>query len=408
MHFLGFIPVHDMVTSQKKISQSDQACKAMSIRTYACTSVSFILERIVAAGKDYQREDIGLREDLIELGRDLLAALEIPSEFLRRSFWSEPALSAHCKLAVQLGLFQYLKDAGETGSSIDNLTQKTGVDTSLLQRIPHHLVSMKLLTFSNEKFLGTPLSDGLAAENFQKSIDFCYDVARPSFNCFPTFFKEMGYRIPNPGTNGPFQAAHGTELPFFPWLGATPPHLDEFDNFMSAYRAGKPNWYSVGFYPVAAYLIEGFDKDASETLLVDIGGGRGRDVQQFIAEHKAHPGKIVLQDREPIIASVSNQDKLPFELQTDEEGIKILENLRPALKSGYSQVLLVEIVVSEEEPTIAETAADMMMLAHLAVRERTRVEWEGVLEKAGYRLVGFYNFPGVAESVIEAELREAP
>lgn len=40
MHFLGFIPVHDMVTSQKKISQSDQACKAMSIRTYACTSVS--------------------------------------------------------------------------------------------------------------------------------------------------------------------------------------------------------------------------------------------------------------------------------------------------------------------------------------------------------------------------------
>lgn len=330
-------------------------------------------------------------------------------------------------MAAEVRLFQYLKDAGETGSSLEDLAQKTGVDPLLLQRILRHLVAMKLLTFSNGKFRGTPLSDGLAAENFQKSIDFCYDVARPSF------FKETGYKIPDSVTNGPFQAAYGTELPFFPWLVATPPHLDEFDNFMSAYRAGKRNWYDAGFYPVAKRLIEGFDKDAGEALLVDVGGGRGHDVQQFIAQHKAHPGNIILQDREPIIASVSNQNKLPFELQvhdfftpqpikaarayslhsilhdwSDDDGIRILENLRPALKSGYSRVLLIEIVVSEEKPTIAETAMDMMMLAHFAVRERTRVEWEGILDKAGLRLVGLYNFPGVAESVIEAELREAP
>ncbi|KAJ6194554.1 O-methyltransferase-domain-containing protein [Bipolaris maydis] len=195
---------------------------------------------------------------------------------------------------------------------------------------------------------------------------------------------------------------------------------------MSAYRAGKRNWYDAGFYPVAKRLIEGFDKDAGEALLVDVGGRRGHDVQQFIAQHKAHPGNIILKDREPVIASVSNQDKLPFELQvhdfftpqpikaarayslhsilhdwSDDDGIRILENLRPALKSGYSRVLLIEIVVSEEKPTIAETAMDMMMLAHFAVRE-------GILDKAGLRLVGLYNFPGVAESVIEAELREAP
>ena len=48
-----------------------------------------ILERVAAAGRAYKAEQIGSRESLIELGRDLVAALEIPSEFLQRSFWAE-------------------------------------------------------------------------------------------------------------------------------------------------------------------------------------------------------------------------------------------------------------------------------------------------------------------------------
>jgi len=48
-----------------------------------------ILERVAAAGRAYETEQIGSRESLIELGRDLVAALEIPSEFLQRSFWAE-------------------------------------------------------------------------------------------------------------------------------------------------------------------------------------------------------------------------------------------------------------------------------------------------------------------------------
>ena len=53
------------------------------------TPVSTILERIAAAGKAYEGNEIGSREDLIELGRDLVATLEIPSEFLQRTFWAE-------------------------------------------------------------------------------------------------------------------------------------------------------------------------------------------------------------------------------------------------------------------------------------------------------------------------------
>jgi hypothetical protein len=51
--------------------------------------VSSIIERVAAAGKAYDGNELGSREALIELGRDLVAALEIPSEFIQRSFWAE-------------------------------------------------------------------------------------------------------------------------------------------------------------------------------------------------------------------------------------------------------------------------------------------------------------------------------
>jgi hypothetical protein len=230
-------------------------------------------------------------------------------------------------------------------------------------------------------------------------------------------------------SNGPLQAAHMTDLPFFDWIAATPPQLADFSAFMSAYRAGKANWYDKGFYPVSERLIDGFDTSKNEVLLVDVGGGRGHDVQLFAAQHASHPGKLVLQDREPVIASIEKQEELPFACQAhdfftpqpikgarayslhsilhdwdDEEGVRILENLKPALVPGYSRVLLNEIVLSEENPTLAATSMDMMMMAHLGVRERTETHWKAILDKAGLRFLSIYTYPGVAESVIEAEL----
>lgn len=329
-------------------------------------------------------------------------------------------------------MFQHLKHVGEQGISSHDLAEKTGVDVVLLQRIVRHLIAMKVVSFGDGKFFGTTLSHGLATDNYQQSIDFCYDVARPSFNGFPEFFARTDYRLPTSLTDGPFQAAHGTKLSFFPWLVATPPHLAEFDAFMSAYRSGKANWYDPGFYPVAERLIEGFDPRNSDVLLVDVGGGRGHDTLSFATRHAAHPGRVVLQDREPVIAEVQDKDKLPFECEAhdfftpqsvrgarayslhsvlhdwdDTEGIKILGNLKPALKAGYSRVLLNEIVLSEKHPTIAATSMDMMMLAHFAVRERTEADWRAILDKAGLTLLRIYNYPGVAESVIEAELSGA-
>lgn len=47
--------------------------------------VSSTLGRLAAAGKAYEENELGSREALIELGRDPVAALEIPSEAIQRS-----------------------------------------------------------------------------------------------------------------------------------------------------------------------------------------------------------------------------------------------------------------------------------------------------------------------------------
>ncbi|KAL4921359.1 S-adenosyl-L-methionine-dependent methyltransferase [Aspergillus aurantiobrunneus] len=397
------------------------------------SSVSSILEGLATAGKAFDKNEAGSREALIDLGRALVTQLEIPSEFLQRTFWAEPAQSAIIRMAVDTQLFQHLKDAGDAGLSAAALSSKTGINILLLQRLARHLVAMNLLSFHDDAFHATRLSNGLAEENYQHSICFCYDTARPSFNGFPEHFKARAYQSPSLGSlDGPFQQAHSTPLSFFDWIVATPPNLQHFDSFMTAYRAGKPNWYDRGFYPVAERLISGFDASASDTLLVDIGGGRGHDVAAFVAQHPSHPGAVILQDREPVIAGVlesTSATDRAFTAQThdfftpqpvrharaysmhsilhdwgDEDGVRILENLVPALKKGYSRVLLNEIVVSEEKPTLAATNMDLMMLAHFAVRERTEREWAEILGKAGLRIVQVYTYPGVAESLIEAEL----
>lgn len=292
-----------------------------------------------------------------------------------------------------------------------------------------HFFAMKLVTFNDGKFIGTRLSNSIAAENFQRSIDYCYDVIRPAYNAFPSFFRSHDYKMTESLTNGPFQAAHNTDLPMFDWLVANPPHLAEFDAMMSVTRAGHESWCNDGFYPVEERLFNGFDTQHSEVLLVDVGGGKGHDLLHFHKQHRVHPGTLVLQDREPTIASIEDQELMPFICQShdffapqpikaarayflrsilhdwgDEDATAILENLKPAMKAGYSRILLNEIVVDEERPALAGTTMDMTMLAHFAVKERTEKQLRQIIENAGLKIAKIFHHPGASESLVEVEL----
>jgi hypothetical protein len=150
-------------------------------RIMASPSVSSLLEGLATAGKAFDKNEAGSREALIDQSRALIAVLEIPSEFVQRSFWAEvsnplghtfqinfantilkPAFSANIRLSVDVKLFQHLNEAGATGLSAAALSEKTGVDVVLLQRLTRHLVAMHLITYLEGAFHATKLSDSLA------------------------------------------------------------------------------------------------------------------------------------------------------------------------------------------------------------------------------------------------------
>jgi hypothetical protein len=55
----------------------------------AYTSVSTILDQIASLRTAFDNNEAGSREALIDYSRALIGALEIPSEFIQRTFWAE-------------------------------------------------------------------------------------------------------------------------------------------------------------------------------------------------------------------------------------------------------------------------------------------------------------------------------
>jgi hypothetical protein len=75
-----------------------------------------------------------------------------------------------------------LRDA-PSGLTTEELAEKTSVvwDQRLLRRFMSHLAAMHVVSLTEGKWQSTPLSNGLSEQNFQSSIEFCYDSGMPSF-----------------------------------------------------------------------------------------------------------------------------------------------------------------------------------------------------------------------------------
>lgn len=83
---------------QKPKKEKEREMKTTETRTMT-SPASKIIQSIALAGKAYENNGLGSRETLIELGRALVGELEIPSEFIQRSFWAEvnpPITSTRC------------------------------------------------------------------------------------------------------------------------------------------------------------------------------------------------------------------------------------------------------------------------------------------------------------------------
>jgi hypothetical protein len=85
-----------------------------------------------------------------------------------------------------------------------------------------------------------------------------------------------------------------------------------------------------------------------------------------------------------------------------EDGVKILKNLIPALKPGYSKILLNGIVLSEEKPSVPATSMDMMMLGHFGEScECTDKDFQAIAAQAGLEVARNFANAASPESIID-------
>jgi hypothetical protein len=112
--------------------------------------------------------------------------------------------------------------------------------------------------------------------------------------------------MPTEPTDTFVQYAKQTKLHFFEYLHSIPPLLRDFHLFMGNTMGAREYWHE--WYEVEGSLLTGFDSSHSSTLLVDVGGGKGHDLQAFYTAFgepswkESH--KLVLQDLPHVIDAI--------------------------------------------------------------------------------------------------------
>ena len=70
---------------------------------------------------------------------------------------------------------------------------------------------------------------------------------------------------------------------------------------MARYYTGRRSWICPNFYLVEKNLVEGAQTEYDAVFLVDVGGGKGRGLQELYRKRPRLPGKLVLEDVKGVI-----------------------------------------------------------------------------------------------------------
>ncbi|KAJ8610952.1 hypothetical protein MRB53_038256 [Persea americana] len=389
----------------------EQSC---TDRPAIMNDLTTLLSRITSQTKLYltaSSEDA--RKALVRTVRRLYLFLETPIETTLRLNWADRASACCIQAGVKLHLFEKLSQTVPKSSR--QLADEVRADAVLLSRILKHLVAMDYLNeVEADQYTSTKFTEALADPKISSAWPFMNDAVEPAVIGWPEYLEMSGFRNPSNPLDGPFQHGHQTKVHFFDMLAAKPGLAKDFNNHMLGYGTGRKIWYEPECYPVQERLISGMDADSP--LLVDIGGGVGRDITEFRARFPLG-GTCILQE----LPEVAKEAKVGDGVEAgegarayymhsvlhdwpDAKVIEILSNITRAMKRGYSKILINENVIPAEDAYWMTTGLDIMMLMLFASTERTEETWRALLEQAGLKITHVCHYETGSESLIEAEL----
>lgn len=221
-----------------------------------------------------------------------------------------------------------------------------------------------------------------------------------------------------------------SNMTFFARCQSNAGYYASFSGHMAAWTRWKQDWTDT---MDIKRLLDGVDLSQGP-LVVDMGGHHGLDLCRVLAKEPHLPaGSLVLQDLAEVI-EVAKTKNLDLRISTqafdlfkqqpvvnsrayllhavlhdwpDHAVLDILQKLKPAMKKGYSKLVVVEVVMQPTGASLMQAVMDVQMMALLASLERTQGHWSELLTKGGFANISFHVDAIGLEAVIEADFVES-
>ncbi|KAF5664129.1 O-methyltransferase B [Fusarium denticulatum] len=325
-----------------------------------------------------------------------------------------------------------------TGSiSLQDLSQATGVQDSLLERMGRVLVA--------SGFLDQTEPDGGEYKHTKFSLAYILDKPAPGhlfLAMYDEWFKHMHnfddylvskgkYEEPQDPLYNPYTAYWKQEgTPVWSIMMQNPERFQTFQTGMAGIDVAIP---VTGHFDFSTLKNDSSDTENATIELVDVGGGEGTVLNKILEAHpELSPKNCILQERTEVIQLAKSKKTLPDGVQlvehdfmteqpvkgakayfmrmilhdyADAVGIKILTRLAESMEP-YSRVLICEMVLAPRvgEADFASAVLDQAVMT-MGGKERTEAGFQKMFDASGLELVKTWRVPGVPGGCVEARLK---
>ena len=340
--------------------------------------------------------------------RALIAAVQDPFDAAMDHTTNIFVISS-TRALMSMGVFEAIPPKGSI--SVTDLAKECNAEEELIIRLMRQLTSVGMIKEPTlRSFAHTPQTlflskhAGFTGKYF---FEVSNDEMAPCISNLHGYLAVHGNKDIHTYTDTPHSWTNGTpDLNFWQVLGSVPGRMETFGRGLSLFDVLHP---VLGIFPFEQELEAG--NSSERTLAVDIGGGRGTAMLELRKGCPSLKGRLVIQDMKQQLDSVSDEDlpgveKMEHDFFTpqpvkdaqvyyirrvfhdwqDDEARKILQAVVPAMAKD-SRILISDMALPEPVgPGDAGAIWLDLMMMTIGGKERTRKDWESLIESAGLKL----------------------
>ncbi|PQE06880.1 Trichodiene oxygenase protein [Rutstroemia sp. NJR-2017a BVV2] len=381
-------------------------------------------------GAAAQIRDEGTLRRLSEAGRKLAVSLEQPRDTLRRIGYSHLQLPL-ALVGVETKLFSTLA-AEPRAFSIAELTERTGMEGSLLKRLLRYYQATDIIAQNDDDtYQSTNVTRALSNNDHANSLRWTRKITAQGALNLPDWLQSHQYKDPVGILPTAWSSVLHTDKHPYGWLADNPWALELAQSHMRVQREGRPLFFDALDFQKRF----GQNTTSSTVLFVDVGGSTGPQSRTLRQRFPDLPGRVILQDRPEVIdqakadlasarieaevhdiftpqpikgSTVEETSQLTFSSShrkgarayylrnifhawEDATCLKILENAKVGL-TDQSVILIDEIVLPERDATTQGAQHDIEVMICVGGIERTKAQWERLLNSAGLKILEVVNY----------------